>query len=95
MDVAFGGGAVAEEGDGDGLFPAVLLLVGDADGVERVRADGDGDVDETDQELFDSTFGLRAGDEGFLGYFDFDRDSDVDDADLAAFIERFGSTLFP
>jgi hypothetical protein len=80
------------DGDGDGTpggdrVESFFRYFGDSD--------GDRDVDEADQALFDSTFGRSAADEGFLAYFDFDGDGDVDEADRDQFLLRLGSSLGP
>jgi hypothetical protein len=56
-------------------------------------ADGDKEVDNADFFQFRTTFGLSAGQPGFLAYFDFDADGDVDNADFFQFRPRFGSVL--
>jgi hypothetical protein len=75
------------DGDADGLaggdrVDALFRLFGDSD--------GDGAVDWVDRDLFRSAFGTRAGDPGYLWYFDFDGDGDVDDPDNGQFNRRFG-----
>jgi hypothetical protein len=50
--------------------------------------DGDGDVDLQDLVRFFGTWGRRAGQPGYRGYFDFDGDDDVDLQDLLAFLDR-------
>jgi hypothetical protein len=52
-------------------------------------SDGDGDVDWLDRDLFRSAFGKRAGEAGYLWYFDFDGDGDVDGRDKGEFNRRF------
>ena len=58
-------------------------------------SDGDRDVDEADDQLFQSTLGLTAGDAGFLSIFDFDGDGDVDEVDAVEFAARLGTVLGP
>jgi hypothetical protein len=75
------------DGDGDGLaggnrVDAFFRLFGDAD--------GDGDVDWGDRDLFRSAFEKSAGASGYLWYFDFDGDGDVDGLDNGQFNRRFG-----
>jgi hypothetical protein len=53
-------------------------------------ADGDGDVDGQDRELFRSAFEPGGG--GYLWYFDFDGDGDVDGLDNGQFNRRFGQS---
>jgi arylsulfate sulfotransferase len=76
-------------------------LDGDADGAAgddrvegffRLFGDGDGDhiVGRVDRDLFRSTFNRSAGDVGYIGYFDFDGDGDVDGRDNGEFNRRFG-----
>jgi hypothetical protein len=73
------------DGDGDGVSGGDRV-----DGVSRLfgDADGDGDVDRQDRDLFRSTFG--AGGAAYLWYFDFDGDGDVDGRDNGQFNRRFG-----
>ena len=75
------------DGDGDGSAGGNRV-----DGFHRLfgDSDGDGDVDWLDRELFRSAFNKRAGDAGYLWYFDFDGDGDVDDFDNGQFNRRFG-----
>jgi hypothetical protein len=75
------------DGDGDGLaggdrVDAFFRLFGDSD--------GDADVDWMDRHLFRMAFGKRAGETGYLWYFDFDGDGDVDGPDNGRFNCRFG-----
>ena len=56
-------------------------------------ADGDGDVDGQDRDLFRSAFGTTAADAGYLWYFDFDGDGDVDGLDNGQFNRRFGQSV--
>jgi hypothetical protein len=53
-------------------------------------ADGNGHVDEQDRDLFRSAFKTTAGDAGYLWYFDFDGDGNVDGLDNGQFNRRFG-----
>jgi hypothetical protein len=53
-------------------------------------ANGDGVVDEQDRELFRSAFKTKAGDHGYLWYFDFDGDGVIDGLDNGEFNRRFG-----
>jgi hypothetical protein len=74
------------DGDGDGSaggdkLDSFFRLFGDSD--------GDGRVDERDRELFLSVFKTKAGDAGYLWYFDFDGDGDVDGRDNGQFNRRF------
>jgi hypothetical protein len=55
-------------------------------------SDGDGDVDWLDRELFRSALKKRAGEAGYLWYFDFDGDGDVDGQDNGQFNRRFGKS---
>ena len=48
-----------------------------------------GDVDDTDLASFVNTFGLGAGDEGFLGHFDADGSGAIDALDLVEFLRRY------
>src|SRR5262249_41029894 len=75
------------DGDGDGSaggdrVDSFFRLFGDAD--------GDGDVDRQDRELFRSAFRTRAGEAGYLWYFDFDGDGAVGGRDNGQFNRRFG-----
>jgi Arylsulfotransferase (ASST) len=77
------------DGDGDGV------LGGDrVDGFFRLfgDSDGDGDVDGQDRDQFRSAFGTKAGEVGYLWYFDFDGDGDVDGHDNGQFNRRFGQS---
>ena len=47
-------------------------------------------MDERDRDLFRSAFGKRVGEAGYLWYFDFDGDGDVDGRDNGQFNRRFG-----
>jgi hypothetical protein len=58
-------------------------------------SDGDRDVDLLDVAQFFSTYRRRAGDSGFLWYFDYDGDGHVHTADLLAFADRYDTTLAP
>ncbi|HEY7422837.1 MAG TPA: aryl-sulfate sulfotransferase [Gemmataceae bacterium] len=75
------------DGDGDGSSGGDLV-----DGFFRLFGDSDGDrnVDRADRKLFRSTFGTKAGEAGYLWYFDFDGDGDVDGRDNRQFNRRFG-----
>jgi hypothetical protein len=53
-------------------------------------SDGDGHVDLQDLLRFGSTLGKRAGDPGYLWYFDYDGDGRVDFGDLVQLLRRFG-----
>jgi hypothetical protein len=76
------------DGDGNGAAGGNR-----ADGFSRLfgDSDGDGDVDWLDRERFRSAFKKRAGEAGYLWYFDFDGDGDVDGYDNGQFNRRFGS----
>jgi Ca2+-binding EF-hand superfamily protein len=52
--------------------------------------DGDGHVDLGDLLSFAGTLGKRAGDQGFLGYFDYNGDGHVDFGDLIQLLRRLG-----
>jgi hypothetical protein len=75
------------DGDGDGngggdRVDVFHRLFGDSD--------GDGNVAGQDRDRFRSAFQTRAGDPGYLWYFDFDGDGDVDGRDNGEFSRRFG-----
>jgi acetyl esterase/lipase len=53
-------------------------------------SDGDGVVDARDRDLFRSAFRTRAGEAGYLWYFDYDGDGAVDGRDNGQFNRRFG-----
>jgi hypothetical protein len=53
----------------------------------------DGTVDGADFGAFGTTFGLTAGQPGYLAYFDYNADGTIDGTDFAQFGSRFGSTL--
>jgi Dockerin type I domain len=74
------------DGDGNGTAGGDRV-----DGFFRLFGDvnGDGVVDQQDRELFRSAFGTKAGDVGYLWYFDFDGDGDVDGRDNGQFNRRF------
>jgi hypothetical protein len=80
------------DGDGDGSGGGNR-----ADGFHRLFGDSDGDrdVDLADLGRFLSTFGRRAGDPGYLSYFDVNGDDRVGLIDLLAFARRFGTHLDP
>jgi pimeloyl-ACP methyl ester carboxylesterase len=77
------------DGDGDGspggdrVF-GFLRVFGDAD--------GDGHVDAQDRALFRSAFKTKAGDAGYVWYFDFDGDGVIDGLDNGEFNRRFGQS---
>jgi hypothetical protein len=75
------------DGDGDGLSGGDRV-----DGFFRLFGDSDGgrDVDWQDRDLFRSAFGKSATDVGYLWYFDFDGDGDLDGLDNGQFNRRFG-----
>ena len=56
------------------------------------RLFGDGDVDQSDRDLFRSAFQTNSGDAGYLWYFDFDGDGLVDGRDNGQFNRRFGQS---
>ncbi len=68
-----------------------------ADGFHRLFGDSDGDrdVDVRDLGLFLSTVGRRAGDPGYLWYFDVNGDDRVGVIDLVALARRLGTRLNP
>jgi hypothetical protein len=80
------------DGDGDGSGGGNR-----ADGFHRLFGDSDGDrdVDLADLGRFLSTFGRRAGDPGYLSYFDVNGDDRVGLIDLLAFARRLGTHLDP
>jgi hypothetical protein len=49
-------------------------------------------VDQKDRDLFRSAIGKRASDVGYLWYFDFDGDRDVDGRDSRQFNRRFAQS---
>src|SRR6516162_8129117 len=53
-------------------------------------ANGDGVVDEQDRELFRAAFKTKAGEAGYLWWFDFDGDGVIDGLDNGEFNRRFG-----
>jgi hypothetical protein len=75
------------DGDGNGSAGGDRV-----DGFFRLfgDADGDGDVDRLDRDLFRSAFKKSASEAGYLWYFDFDGDGDVDGRDNGQFNRRFG-----
>src|SRR4029077_16665845 len=75
------------DGDGDGASGSDSLnsffrLFGDAD--------GDHDVDQHDRDLFRSAFQTSAGESGYLWYFDFNGDGNLDGRDNGEFNRQFG-----
>jgi hypothetical protein len=64
-------------------------------GIRRLFGDGNGDgrVDNADFFLLRSTFGLSAGQAGFLAAFDYDGSGLIDNADFFQFRARFGLTI--
>jgi hypothetical protein len=64
-------------------------------GIKRLFGDGNGDgrVDNADFFLLRSTFGLSAGQAGFLAAFDYDGSGLIDNADFFQFRARFGLTI--
>jgi hypothetical protein len=74
------------DGDGDGSAGGNRV-----DGFHRLfgDSDGDGDVDCLDRELFRSAFKKSAGEAGYLWYFDFDGNGNVDGQDNGQFNRRF------
>jgi hypothetical protein len=72
---------------GDNRVDAFFRLFGDTD--------GDRDVDNLDFLRFRGTFGLSAGQAGFLWYLDFNNDGRVNAADLVEFNRRRGTVLPP
>jgi hypothetical protein len=82
----------ALDGDGDGAAG------GDrADGLFRLfgDADGDGDVDGADREVFRAAFEPTSGGAGYVWYFDSDGDGDVDGLDNGQFNRRFDAHAGP
>jgi hypothetical protein len=75
------------DGDGDGSAGGDRVA-----GLHRLfgDADGDGDVDGLDREVFRAAFHTAAGDPGYVWYFDFDGDGDVGGRDNGQFNRRFG-----
>ena len=53
-------------------------------------SDGDGRVDQSDRDLFRSAFKTSAGQAGYLWYFDFDGNGEVNGRDNGQFNRRFG-----
>lgn len=75
------------DGDGNGSaggdrVDSFFRLFGDSD--------ADGDVDQSDRDLFRSAFQTSAGDASYLWYFDFGSDGNVDGRDNGQFNRRFG-----
>ena len=56
----------------------------------RPNAFGDRDVERLDRDLFRSAFKKSAGEVGYVWYFDFGGDGDVDGRDNGQFNRRFG-----
>jgi hypothetical protein len=84
------GRALDGNGDGQSGSDNVTMLY-------RLFGDGNGDrrVDNADFFLFRGSFGLAAGQTGFLAFFDANGDGRIDNADFFAFRNRFGMTLNP
>jgi hypothetical protein len=82
------------DGNSDGLGGDNYAF-GDAQGLYRMFGDinGDRQVDIADLTPFAGTFGLTAGQAGFIAAFDFNGDGQVDIFDLTQFAKRFGTTL--
>lgn len=55
--------------------------------------DGNGVVNNDDQDQFGNTFGLSSSSPGFLSEFDYNNDNAVDGTDFIAFSNRFGQAL--
>src|SRR5439155_11516130 len=70
------------DGDGNGSAGGDRV-----DGFFRLFGDSDGDgrVDQSDRDLFRSTFKMSAGQAGYLWYLDFDGDGNVDGRDNGQF----------
>ena len=56
-------------------------------------AQGNGRVNTADYTAFLSTFGLKSGSMGYLGYFADDGTNKIDTADYNAFLSNFGKKL--
>jgi hypothetical protein len=56
-------------------------------------ANGDGAINGADYFLFRSTYGLSAGQPGYLSYFDYDGNGTINGGDYSQFRTRYGSTL--
>jgi Arylsulfotransferase (ASST) len=75
------------DGDGNGSAGGDRV-----DGFFRLFGDSDGDrdLDQSDRDLFRSAFKTSAGDAGYLWYFDFDGNGEVNGRDDGQFNRRFG-----
>jgi arylsulfate sulfotransferase len=75
------------DGDGNGSAGGDRV-----DGFFRLFGDsnGDGNVDQSDRDLFRSAFKTSAGEAGYVWYLDFDGDGYVDGRDNGQFNRRFG-----
>ncbi len=73
------------DGDGDGSAGGDRVA-----GFARLFGDGDGDVDRSDRELYRPAFGTTVPDMGYVWYFDFDGDGDVDGRDNGQVNRRLG-----
>jgi hypothetical protein len=58
-------------------------------------SDGDGDVDATDEAAFNAALGKRAGQVGYLAYFDINASGTIDAKDRDQFRKRLGIDLLP
>ena len=56
---------------------------------------GEGQTPDADLALFDLAFGSHQGDANYRWYFDFGGSGSVDDPDLFAFQQRYGTYLNP
>jgi VCBS repeat-containing protein len=54
-------------------------------------ADGNGLVDAADKAAFDAAYGKKAGQAGYVSFFDFDQDGDIDAKDRNQFRQRLGT----